>query len=109
MIVLLYSDGILSINDILKECKIQKWFPICAQGNTVIGFNDPEIAKKFAKRNFPKNWIRGGIRINENDINWIKSQNWSIEILNWPKLMKDLSFLIFETQEEMQHKFLYNQ
>jgi len=113
MICILFTDGILKLHEIAKECKKDKWVPVCVYREklvvdgvpTVIGFNSQEIAKKFAKRNLPKEWLRGSIRLTEESITWIKNKGWKIEFFTYPKLITshplyEISFEIIELGNE---------
>jgi hypothetical protein len=113
MICILFTDGVMNQHDIVSECKTQKWVPICVYREksvvdavpTVIGFNDQEMAKKFAKRNLPKDWVRGGVKLADEDVKWIKDKGWNIEIFTFPKLMNshpvyEISFEVLEFSEE---------
>jgi hypothetical protein len=107
MIAILCTDGVLKLSDIYAECKKQKWVPILVyrkknavklekkemtghiqpddQTPIVIAFENDSIAKKFAKRNTPKGWLRGAVLLADEDVENIKAQGWKIEIFTWPR------------------------
>lgn len=111
MICILFTDGVLKLHEI-DECKKEKWVPLCVYREkstdgvpTVIGFDNQEIAKKFAKRNLPKDWLRGCVELVEEDVAWIKDKGWKIEVFTFPKLMKnhslyEISFEVVELSGE---------
>lgn len=112
MYVIVYTDGMISHQDMIKECIAEKWFPVCVYKNketedqTVLFFTSEEVAYKFSKRNLPKTWNRACIKIQAKTFEWIKA-NHKIEILNWPKNIKDrqdieLSFTIVEFLEDIE-------
>lgn len=97
MYAVLCSDGMIDVTAILKECRHQKWAPIVsyrknsAPAITIIPvFDDPNIAKNFAKRNLPKDWLRGAVFLTPKNIEWIAKKGWEIEEMNFPKLVRDL-------------------
>lgn len=109
MICILFTDGVMQTHEIAGECKSQRWVPICVYREkgvndavpTVIGFNNAETAKKFAKRNIPKDWVQGGVSLTDEDVQWIKNKGWKIEIFTFPKLMTshpvyEISFEVLE-------------
>lgn len=113
MICILFTDGVLKLHEIADECKKGKWVPVCVYREksvvdgipTVIGFNDQETAKKFAKRNLPKEWLRGGVELTKQDMQWIKDKGWNIEVFTFPKLMTshplyEISFEVIELSDE---------
>ena len=78
MIAIIYTDGVIKCDDLKNECQQQKWIPITVYRDkndniTVICFEDVKIAKQFAKRNFPKEWIKGAISLTDDDIESIKN------------------------------------
>lgn len=110
MIALIYSDGSISPTDLKKECQNQKWIPLAVVKDKVeqifvICFNSQDIARKFSKRNFPKNWIQGSIKLSDADLNFIDKKKWKIKILDFPRLLNShpeytLSFEILDFYEE---------
>lgn len=110
MIALIYSDGSIMQDDLKNECQQQKWIPITVKKDksnnvTVICFECYKVAKSFAKRNFPKNWIKGSITLCDDDLEFFQKKNWKIEILNFPRLLNShpeykLDFEIMEFNEK---------
>lgn len=115
MIAIIYTDGLIKCDDLKNECQHQKWIPITVYKDknhniTVICFEDVKIAKQFAKRNFPKEWIKGAISLADDDIEFIKNKNWKIEIMTYPRLLNShheykLGFEIIDFADEP--KMLY--
>jgi len=92
MIALVYSDGCISQSELKNECQAQQWIPLAVKRDLhnnvwVLGFSDPNVAKQFARRNFPKNWIKGSIMLCDEDLQFIGKNNWKIEILSFPRLL----------------------
>lgn len=89
MWLLLWSDGALQIKDLHEQCRKEKWIPIAVYkqaGEThVIAFHHEDVAIRFVKRNFPKDWVRGGIQASDHEIEWIKEKGWKLEIFDWPR------------------------
>jgi hypothetical protein len=113
MICVVYTDGLLKVREIAKECKKQKWIPICVYREksavnkvpTVIIFHNQSIAKQFAKRNLPKEWPLATIQMHQNDLAFIKSKGWNFEVFSFPRLMTthplyEISFEIIELADE---------
>ncbi len=108
--VVFCSDGCLQYAD-MKMCQKEQWVPITVlrQGDEVIVpcFHDMEIAKKFAKRNYPKGWLTGQIALTAAEVEWIASKGWKLEVLTHPRLFKNLSGFGHEVLEIQSRPDLY--
>jgi hypothetical protein len=113
MIAIICTDGQMEITDIRKECKSQRWIPIfvyrTAQEIVVPLFSDDYVAKSFIKRNFPPNWVRGGIILSNEDVAWIKSKGWKIRQMSYPNKLTglkdiEMSFEIIQLADEPDFK-----
>jgi hypothetical protein len=105
--------GEMTMKEILAECQSNGWIPILhfrsKDGKvTVPCFRDQETAMKFARRNLPKKQIFGSTNLPEDDMNklkreWIEGKGWNLELMNFPKSIKDRSEInveIFEYSEK---------
>jgi len=101
-IVVFNSENELLLEDIKNECQNQKWVPIACLENlndkTIFVFNNIEIARNFAKRNFGKSNLIGLILLHEIEINKLKD-SYKLEELNWPKKIKNIKFEIINLEE----------
>jgi hypothetical protein len=113
MISIICTDGQLGLTEIQKECVKGKWIPLLVlkQNNNLILpiFNLVEIARKFIKRNLPKEWNHGCVFLCEDDIVAIKKRDWKIEIFDFPRKVNEnpeieLGFEIHEFEEEPDFK-----
>lgn len=99
MIAILCTEGQMTHTEVRAECTAGKWVPILVyrQGEitTVPLFHSNRVAYSFVKRNLPADWLRGGIDLTDRDVEWIKQQGWQIEVLSFPRKMKDLTDLVF--------------
>ena len=103
------SDGAIANRDDVNQCQREKWLPIAAtvsgDKTTVILFYDLQVAVKFIKRNFPKEWTRGIINLTNSQLEWMRDQGWEVKVLTYPQLLKDtLGYTILEFQSEMDMK-----
>jgi len=108
--------GEMNLQDILAECQTQGWVPVVivqTKDKVLIPcFDSQEKAIKFAKRNLPKNQIFGTTCFTENDIKkikdeWVMKKGWFLEILDHPRLMKDLGKFDVEVFEFFEKPDVY--
>lgn len=110
MFALLYTDGQLRVNDVIKECITQKWVPLFVFRNisdsvlTLPIFDCPNLAKSFMKRNLPKSWCHGSILLSDCDRENMISKGWNLQTYTFPNKISDrrdiqLGFEIFELDE----------
>ena len=100
--------GEMTIQDVVSECQEQSWVPIVVvrmKEQTVVPcFSSQENAIKFAKRNLPKNQVFGTTLLTEEDLKklnseWIEKKRWHLDLMDHPRLMKDLGKLDIEVYE----------
>jgi hypothetical protein len=101
--VVLCPDGCLTYDD-MKMCQEEKWVPIAVikkEGKvTVPCFHDPELARKFGKRNYPKDWLAGVIALSLAEIKWmLEVKGWVLQVYTYPNLCKDLEGFGYEILE----------
>ena len=98
----MFPDGALKRGDMF-QCKREKWVPVASfnrDGKVVIpAFMDALVCRRFAKRNFPADWLPGAISVSGDEVNWIHGQGWEIEVLRFPKRMP-LEYQILQFQQE---------
>ena len=110
MFALLYTDGQLKINDIIKECIAQKWIPlfvfreISSSILTLPIFECEELAKSFMKRNLPKKWCHGTILLSDEDKDTMIEKGWNLQTYTFPNKISDrrdiqIGFEIFEMDQ----------
>ena len=97
MYAILCTDGQVDYKAVINECRPEKWVPIFSYYETknpktpiIPIFHDPETARKFTKRNLPKDWVKGAVFLIPENIDWMKEKNWKINIMQFPRLMKNL-------------------
>lgn len=103
MYAILYTEGIIDVNEVYKECRLQKWAPILtySQGNSIRKipvFHDPLVAQNFAKRNIPRDWLHGSVFLTDPKIEVIRNCGFIFDLLNFPRLIKDLPNMQFEVE-----------
>ena len=100
--VVFCPDGCLKLAD-MPQCKNEKWVPIASlkQGEqvNVFCFTDAETARKFGKRNYPKDWTKGVIALSKLEVEWIVAKGWKFMLLNFPRLFKDIEGFGYEILE----------
>ncbi len=108
--VVLCPDGCMTYDD-MHMCKTEKWVPIAVLKHgddvTVPCFDKAETALKFGRRNFPKDWLAGVIALTLGEIKWVIAKGWKMEVLNYPKLFKDLPEFTYEVLEFQSAPDLY--
>jgi hypothetical protein len=61
----------MKLKDIKNECLTQKWVPLVVfrrGGKTILPlFESTNIARRFAERNFSKEWLTGAVNLNPQD------------------------------------------
>ena len=94
MLAILCTDGQLELSHLVKECLNEHWAPVLAYqdgSRTVIPvFHDSKTAQAFIRRNLPKEWVRGGIFLTENDVLSMKEKGWHLQEMSFPRKMSDL-------------------
>lgn len=95
MFAVLCSDGVIKPEDIVGQIREEQWVPLAVtkprndpDGKpTLLLFNEMLVAKKFAIRNFPKEWMVSTVTLADDDLQWIKDRGWNIEMVSYPRLM----------------------
>jgi hypothetical protein len=95
MFAVLCSDGAITPEHIVGQLRDEQWVPLAVTKPrnienptpTLLTFNNQEIAKKFARRNFPKDWLVSVVQLADDDQEWIKEKGWLIKNLTYPQLM----------------------
>lgn len=115
MFAVIFSDGEIKLDDLKNDCREHLWIPIAVHKDrdgsvTVLCFNEADTAKRFAKRNIPKTWVHGAVLLNDDQIAFINSKKWKIEILGFPRIFRDnpdqvLGFEIVEFSEKPGMKY----
>lgn len=102
------SDGAITNRDDVKQCQNEKWMPVATISKdgkiTVLLFYDYQVAAKFIKRNYPRDWTRGIINLTEDNLKWMRDQGWESKVLSYPQLLKDapgFGYEILQFQSEM--------
>ena len=103
MLVAFCTEGQMSVFDVKHECGKDGWIPLVVlkKDNQIIlpHFTGNEICKKFCLRNFPKNWLCGGVALSDDDIDSIKNKGWIFQEFNFPRLIKNNFDIIVEIHE----------
>lgn len=95
MFAVLCSDGAIKPEDIVGQLRDEQWVPLAVtrprgqpEANpTLLMFSDKEVARKFAIKNFPKDWLVSVVQLADDDFEWIKDKGWLIENVNYPRTM----------------------
>lgn len=100
MFVIIFSNGQVNLSELSFECREKKWIPLAAIKHNsgaiqIPCFDTVELAKQFAKRNLPKEWIRGAIQLGEKEIDFIIKKGWAFKKFTYPNLLKDKTDIEF--------------
>ncbi len=95
MFAVLCSDGAVKPEDILGQLREEQWVPLAVTKPrnttdavpTLLLFDSQEMARKFAVRNFPKDWMISVVELADSDFDWIRDRGWMIEHVPYPKIM----------------------
>lgn len=109
MFAVLCSDGAIKPDDITGQIREEQWVPLAVTKPrndpeatpTLLLFADREIARKFAIRNFPKDWMVSVVELADDDHQWIKDRGWKIENMTYPRIMNthpdyELTYAVLE-------------
>lgn len=103
MLVAFCTEGHMNSFEIKNECGKEGWIPLVVlKSNEKIiipHFPSNEICRKFCLRNFPKQWLCGGVDLSQEDISLIKEKGWEFEEFNFPRLIKNLYDISIEIHE----------
>lgn len=102
MFAILCTDGELDYKAVIKECRPEKWIPLFAYyeakspNKPIIPlFHDDNTAKNFAKRNFPKEWLKGAVFVTPENIAWMTERGWEMNPMAFPRKMNGLPGITF--------------
>ena len=89
------THGEMSCRDVLVECTAGKWVPILVMrpddGPPVVPcFQSIDVARNFARRNLPKNWLCGVVNLRLGDAEWIEGKGWEVVVYGFPRKLKDV-------------------
>lgn len=109
MFAVLCSDGAITADDVTGACRREQWVPLAVtrpRGQpeatpTLLLFDTQQIARKFAIKNFPKEWLVSVVQLADEDYEWIKERGWNIEKIQYPRTMNshpdyELGYAILE-------------
>lgn len=94
MFAVICSQGQMRFRHIQQECREEAWAPIVVareEGKPpmVLILPSDDAVRKFTRRNFPKNWMCGSIRLSDLDIQTIRDNAWGIEHLPYARKITD--------------------
>lgn len=101
MIAILCTDGQMHLNEIRKECQAEKWVPLFSYTENddptpiIPIFSNQNILKSFIKRNLPKEWLRGGVDLCDEDLEKMKARGWRLREMTFPNKLKGLKNIKF--------------
>lgn len=101
MIAILCTDGQMHLNEIRKECQTEKWVPLFSYTENddptpiIPIFSNQNILKSFIKRNLPKEWLRGGVDLCDEDLEKMKARGWRLREMTFPNKLKGLKNIKF--------------
>lgn len=92
MIAIVCTQGQMRYKDIVGECREQQWVPIVVYRQpgkppTVLSVPSDAVARQFVRRNFPKQWLCGSVKLTEEDVAQIQRNGWLIEEMHFPRKM----------------------
>jgi hypothetical protein len=108
----LFTNGEVDMEALEKECYKDRWCPLLGvvpKGQegpiTLVCFNNPMIGVSFLKKNMPKGWVPGLVRMPEGEVAYCKSKGWLVEVYNYPRRVMnhpdlDVVSLIHEFQDD---------
>jgi len=89
---LVCTQGEMTRQEILDECFREKWTPLVVyfqNGKTILPtFTRIQIARRFARKNFPEEWLTGAVNLNPQDIEIIEDKGIERVIFNYPNELK---------------------
>ena len=95
MFAVLCSDGAIKPEDIVGQLREEQWVPLAVTkprnkpdaSPTLLLFNDQETARRFAVRNFPKDWMVSVVQLADDDLGWVGERGWLTETITYPRIM----------------------
>jgi len=109
------TQGQMTPQEFRKECGSECWLPILIFRNpgdqtiVVPVFESREIAKRFARKNLPRDWYCGTLNMRMRDAEWMDNRGWRAIKYNYPHKMTDkvefdIEILEFEPDYKMTMK-----
>lgn len=97
----MYTQGMMTKRNIIDECHRQGWAPFLAfkEGETFIVpvFAKDDVARRFAKRNIPKDHLWGLVAPTDEEWNFIRERGWELREFSYPhRLEAALDVVIVE-------------
>lgn len=92
----LCSQGEMSVQELFRECRQNKFAPILVMrqddGPTIVPcFKTQETTYKFVKRNIPKEWaVFGAVELTVQDLEWMESKGWQFSLMDFPRKLTDV-------------------
>ena len=83
----------MSYHEMVKEFQQDNIAPVLAlvkdTKTTILMFSNAKVAKQFARRNLPKDWINGNLLVHEDDFETIKKAGWETYRFTFPRRLRD--------------------
>lgn len=98
-LAILCGHGHMNYNDMVKECQEENWLPVLvlrtkdmpADSPPIVPiFQSEQVAAGFIRRNLPKDWLCGTIKITLRDASWMDDKGWRALEFTFPRKMKDV-------------------
>jgi hypothetical protein len=109
MFAVLCSDGAITVEDVTGACRREQWVPLAVtrprgqpEANpTLLLFDNERTARKFAMKNFPKDWLVSVVQLADADHEWVKNRGWLTEKIDYPRTMNshpdyELTYAVLE-------------
>lgn len=111
--------GEMGVKDVIAECHTQGWMPLLVfrphdknQPTLIPALKTREHAMQFGRRNLPKDQLFGAAILTPDDVAniqkaWVLERGWQIEVMDHPRLLKDLGTFDVEVYEPPQKPDVY--
>lgn len=90
---LVCTEGHMRLHEVRDECVAQKWAPLVIyreEGRIKLPvFPTTQTARRFAQRNFPREWLTGALGLNRQDYDIFARKEIICTTFDFPKYMKD--------------------
>ncbi|MDO8512029.1 MAG: hypothetical protein Q7S57_02050 [bacterium] len=97
------TQGHMNSREVENECVAQKWVPLVVfrkEGKTFMPFfKVTKFARRFAKRNLPKEWLTGAVNLGDEDRAIITGKGIICTVLDFPDKLKDVAEFDIEIHE----------
>lgn len=85
--------GEMSFYEMSREFPKERVCPVVVlddgEKKTVLLFFNQKIAKDFARRNLPKEWLKGVLQADEEDLAMVKSKGWDTMKFLFPRRIRE--------------------